>query len=134
MKLTIQQALEQASKALSENKFIEAEKIYRSILQTQPDNLDANNNLGIILHNNKDYSEAINHFKKTISIDSNFFLAYSNLGLSLKSLGKFIEAKKIFIQAINIEPNYSQAHNNLGVIFELLNISIKLLGLSLVLK
>jgi uncharacterized protein (TIGR02466 family) len=121
MKLTIQQALEQASKALSENKFIEAKKIYRSILQTQPDNLDANNNLGIILHNNKDYSEAINHFKKTISIDSNFFLAYSNLGLSLKSLGKFKEAKKIFIQAINIEPNYSQAHNNLGVIFELLN-------------
>ena len=121
MKLTIQQALEQASKMLSQNEFVKAEKIYRSILQAQPNNLDAHNNLGIILHNYKNYSEAINHFKKAILEDSNFFLAYSNLGLSYKSLGEFEEAKKIYIQAIKIEPNYSQAHNNLGVIFELLN-------------
>ena len=52
MKLTIQQALERASKAFSKNDFIEAEKIYRLILQTQPNNLDANNNLGIILIRN----------------------------------------------------------------------------------
>ena len=121
MKLTIQQAFKHASKLLNKNEFIKAEKIYRSILQTQPNNLDAINNLGIILHNYKHYSEAINYFKKAISIDANFFLAYSNLGLSLKSLGKFEEAKKIYIQAIKIEPNYSQAHNNLGVIFEFLN-------------
>tara|TARA_B100000780_G_scaffold162614_1_gene113680 strand:- start:171 stop:320 length:150 start_codon:yes stop_codon:yes gene_type:complete len=36
MRFTIQQAFEYASKLLNKNELVKAEKIYRSILQTQP--------------------------------------------------------------------------------------------------
>ena len=49
MKLTIEQALQQGVTAQKEGKLQEAERLYRSIIQSQPLHPDANHNLGILL-------------------------------------------------------------------------------------
>ena len=49
MKLTIDQALQQGVIAHKEGKLIEAENLYRSILNNQPNHPDANHNLGVLL-------------------------------------------------------------------------------------
>ena len=51
MELTIQQILDQAITFQNKGKLLEAERLYRSVLTRHFDNLDANNNLGIILQN-----------------------------------------------------------------------------------
>ena len=78
-----------SDKALKNKDYVTAKKILEKVILTNKDIPEVYNNLGIILHNYKNYSEAINHFKKAILEDSNFFLAYSNLGLSYKSLWEF---------------------------------------------
>ena len=48
MELTISEALQRGVAAHKEGKLQEAEKFYRSILQSQPQNADANHNLGVL--------------------------------------------------------------------------------------
>ena len=48
MVLTIKQVLQQSVSAHKEGKLEEAERLYRTILQSQPKHADANLNLGVI--------------------------------------------------------------------------------------
>ena len=120
VKLTIHQALSKGGEALNEGKLDNAEKMFKTILQVQPNNLDANNNLGLIFYKLGKYEEAVIRFKKAISINPNFIIAHVNLGASLKNQEKLDEAIKVYEKVIKLKPNYSQSHNNLGVILEFL--------------
>jgi len=48
MELTIDQALQQGIAAHKEGKLQDAERLYRAILQAQPNHPDANHNLGVL--------------------------------------------------------------------------------------
>ena len=48
MELTIEQGLQQGVTAHKEGKLEEAERLYRAILQSQPEHPEANHNLGVI--------------------------------------------------------------------------------------
>ena len=48
MELTIEQVLQQGITAHAEGKLQEAERLYSTILQSQPAHPDANHNLGVI--------------------------------------------------------------------------------------
>ena len=48
MELTIDQALQQGIAAHREGRLQDAERLYRSILQTDPVHPDANHNLGVL--------------------------------------------------------------------------------------
>ena len=48
MELTVDQALQQAVAAHKEGKLQEAERLYRAVLQAQPNHPDANHNLGVL--------------------------------------------------------------------------------------
>ena len=108
--ITIQQAVT----AHKEGKLEEAESLYRSILKEQPEHLDANNNLGIILKNNGRLEEAEISFKKAIEVKPDFAEAHNNLGNIITALKKINEAESSYRKAIEFKPNYTQAHYNLG--------------------
>ena len=76
MKIIFNQALI----ALQEGRLEEAEHLYRSILKEQPEHLDANNNLGIILQNSGKLEEAKEYYKKAIDIKPDFAIGHNNLG------------------------------------------------------
>ena len=48
MELTIDQALQQGIASHKEGKLQDAERLYRAILQSQPNHPDANHNLGVL--------------------------------------------------------------------------------------
>lgn len=48
MKLKIEQALELGISAHKEGKFLDAERYYKFILESQPNHPDANHNLGLL--------------------------------------------------------------------------------------
>jgi tetratricopeptide (TPR) repeat protein len=48
MELTVDQALQQGVTAHKEGKLQDAERLYRAILQAQPNHPDANHNLGVL--------------------------------------------------------------------------------------
>ena len=98
--------------------FDEAKKLYKKLLEEQPNHLDAYNNLGIIFKNSGEYENAKFCYEKAIEINPNYPEAHNNLGIIFNNLGKYHEAKTCYEKAIEIKFNYSDAHNNLGIIFK----------------
>ena len=104
----------QAVTAHREGKLEEAERLYRSILENQPTNLDANNNLGVMLYNLGRLDEAEASYRKAIELKPDYVVAHYNLGAVLKDLSRLDEAEASYRKAIELKPDYVAAHNNLG--------------------
>ena len=115
METTINQTYKQAIIFHQEGKFEEAERLYREILKTQPEHLDANNNLGIVLASRGKLKQAKEYYKKAIVLNPDFVFAYNNLGNVLKGLGELKEAEESYKKAIELKPNFTDTHYNLGI-------------------
>jgi len=79
MELTIYEALQQASAAHKEGKLQDAEKLYRVILQSQPNHPDANHNLGVLAVSVNKADVALPMFKTALQANpkiEQFWLSY----------------------------------------------------------
>ena len=111
---------EQAITFHREGKIEEAKHLYRVILKTQPEHLDANNNLGVILQYQGKLEQAKECYKKAIELKPDLSEAHNNLGFVFKEQGRLDEAEASYRKAIKLKPNYAAAHNNLvNTLFEL---------------
>ena len=99
MDLTIAQALERGVTAHKEGKLQEAEKLYRAILQSQPQHPDANHNLGLIAVGVGKVEGAIPHFKAALAANAKmeqYWLSYID---ALIKLNQMDTAKAVLEQA-----------------------------------
>ena len=99
MKVTIAQALERGVTAHKEGKLQEAEKLYRAILQSQPQHPDANHNLGLIAVGVGKVEGAIPHFKAALAANAKmeqYWLSYID---ALIKLNQIDTAKAVLEQA-----------------------------------
>ena len=95
MELTIDQALQQAVAAHKEGKLQDAERLYRSVLQAQPEHPDANHNLGVLAAAVDRPLESIALFKVAVQANpkiEQFWLSYID---ALIKAELFNEAKKV---------------------------------------
>jgi predicted Zn-dependent protease len=79
MELTIKQALQQGIAAHAEGKLKEAERLYRTILQSQPLHPDANHNLGVLAVSVNKADAALPLFKTALEANpkiEHFWLSY----------------------------------------------------------
>ena len=79
MELTINEALQQAGAALKAGKPQDAEKLYRAILQSQPNHPDANHNLGVLAVSVNKTDAALPMFKTALESNpeiEQFWLSY----------------------------------------------------------
>ena len=63
-------------------------------------------------------NEAIEAYKKCISLKPNFSDAHFNMGIALNNYGKSNEAIEAFNKAISYNPNHAEAYNNLGNVLQ----------------
>ena len=102
MDLTIDQKLEQGFRAHKDGKYFDAERLYRSVLDSIPLHPDANHNLGILaVKFNKPYA-ALPLFENAVKANKNieqFWLSYIEL---LIKLNRLYTAKKEIEQFIEI--------------------------------
>ena len=106
--------INQAITAHQEGRLEEAEQLYRSILENQPNNLIARKNLGILQFNLGRFNEAEANYRKVIELKPGYIDAHYGLGIVLKSLNKLDEAKVSYEKAIKLKPDYLEAHYNLA--------------------
>lgn len=117
MKLTTNQILQKGIAAHQKGEINEAIKFYNDILYIEPDNLDANNNLGIALIKLSKLDEAAICFKKVLNVNPDLAVVHHNLGRVLLETDKLNEAEASFIRAKEIKSDYFSAYNNLGIIY-----------------
>ena len=98
MELTIDQALQQGVEAHKEGKLQDAERLYRVILQAQPNHPDANHNLGLLAVAVGKPLEAIPLFKQAVKANpqiEQFWLSYVG---ALVKLERFDEAERVLAE------------------------------------
>ncbi len=88
--------------------------LWSDVLQSQPDDSWAHNNLGRALVDAGRVSEGVEHYRQALRINPDLPDALHNLGLILASQGRSQEAVELYQHALRIQPNHADALNSLG--------------------
>jgi len=88
--------------------------LYEKVLEIEPNNPQALNNLGVSYNNAYNYPKAIDVFQKSIKIAPNFALLYANMANSYNLLNQLDEALKLANQAIQIDPTVDYTYSVKG--------------------
>jgi type IV pilus assembly protein PilF len=105
---------------LNDNNIQPAFTELQKALELNPDDKEIHNALGVIyLTKLEDYTKAIEHFQKALSIDKSYSEAATNLGNAYANMKKFNEAIESYKIALS-NPQYKNAAmalNNLGMVY-----------------
>lgn len=90
---------------------------WRDIVIKAPEKARGHNNLGVALSEVGKYEEAIEYYKRAISLDSHYSDPWSNIAVAYSMVGKLDLAISSLHNAIKIMPYYAEAYNNLGTLY-----------------
>jgi protein O-GlcNAc transferase len=110
----IRLALESALRHHQTGDLTRAESIYKQILATDPNNVDALHLLGVIAHQSGNTNLAIKLLKRAVSHDSNQPAFYNDLGNALQLQKNFAGAVENYEKALKLKPQFIEAAMNLG--------------------
>ena len=73
-------------------------------------------NYGLALADDKKFEEAIDAYKKAVTLNPQYGLAYNNLGSAYENIDNEDAAFEAYKKAIEINPQHAEAQHNLGAI------------------
>ena len=88
---------------------------FKQALKINPENAEAYNNIGNVLHTKGDQEAAIGSYKKALKIKPDYAEAYSNMGNALNAKGDPDASISSYKQALKIKPDYAEAYYNMGI-------------------
>jgi tetratricopeptide (TPR) repeat protein len=102
------------AQAIRQGRLRDAERLCRSILESEPDRVDVHHNLGNVLCALRRPREAIVCYEKALAIDPDHVEAHNNLGKVLSALDRVEQAVPHFERALALRPHIGGLHSNLG--------------------
>ncbi len=93
-------------------------KLYKEILEIDPEYSAAYINMGTILFHQKNYELAEELYRRATVADPAYVLAYFDLGNVLDELLRPDESIAAYLQAVTLAPRYADAHYNLALAYE----------------
>ncbi|TRU06945.1 MAG: tetratricopeptide repeat protein [Microcystis sp. Msp_OC_L_20101000_S702] len=102
---TLEQLWQQGETAQAQKKYPEAERIWRQIIQLDPNSAVAFSNLCAALFRQNKLDEALIFCQKALALDPKLPETYYNLGLVLYDQKKLTEAEEMFRRAIALDDN-----------------------------
>lgn len=106
------------SGAYALERYDEAEKFLRMILNIKPGYVDAYNDLGIMLKVQNRPDEAIEVYQQALALDPDNAKLHNNLANIFKENGDFAPAESHYRHALRSDPSYVDAHRNLGMLYK----------------
>ncbi|MEG3986131.1 tetratricopeptide repeat protein [Microcoleus sp. S28C3] len=113
-KLGAEDSLKLAWEHHQAGRLLEAENLYRQIIQVQPESANVLCLLGIATRQQGKIAEAIDFYEQAIAQNPDFVEAHLNKANVLLDVGEYKRAIASYEQVIKIEPNSALAYNNLG--------------------
>jgi len=111
---TILEALTTALQHQQAGRLQAAEQIYRTILQIDPNQVDAMHLLGVIARRAGKPDEALACYRRALELKPDLAEAHYNLGVTLQDQANLAEAVACYRRALELKPGFAEAHNNLG--------------------
>jgi tetratricopeptide (TPR) repeat protein len=113
--MTTQQLMLQAEQLQAQGQLVEAERLYRQIINVAQDFHPAYHSLGLLAQKVGKHALAVDLISQAISLEGTVALYHSNLGEILRRLGRLDEAISAGRCAISLNPNNVSALYNLGL-------------------
>jgi Flp pilus assembly protein TadD len=107
----LQEAARAARNSVEQGKYRTAERQYQQILSTDPNNLGALSNLGVVYFRTGNIRAAESTLKKALAIAPNDDFVLTTLGIVHYQQSRFDDALMELRRAIDINPNSATAHN-----------------------
>lgn len=85
-------------------------ELYENVLEIEPNNWSALNNIGVAYNDTYQYKKAIECLNKSIDINNEFGLAYANRANSYNQLNEYEKAIKDADKAIKLDPKLEWAY------------------------
>lgn len=98
--------------------FGEAARLFRGVLDEDPDNALVWAHLGDTLAALDRFPEAADAYARAIALDPGDFDSHLNLGVLRANLGAPEEAARLLSRAVELQPGSGEAHFNLGIVQE----------------
>jgi tetratricopeptide (TPR) repeat protein len=111
---TLEQLWQQGETAQAQKKYQEAERIWRQIIQLDPNSAVAFSNLCAALFRQNKLDEALIFCQKALALDPKLPETYNNLGNVLYNQKKLTEAEEMYRRALALDDKYVNAYNGLG--------------------
>lgn len=108
--------LQQAWRIHQQGDLRQAETAYRFVLQNVPNHGSGWCFLGIVLHDQKRYGEAIEAYEKSLELQPDYPITLNNLGNSLRYAYEPEKADACFRRALALNPKYVNAYKNRGTL------------------
>jgi predicted TPR repeat methyltransferase len=115
--LTLEEAVSIAIQLQKNEQLVEAQELYRRVLETAPNHPQALHYSGVLAHQQGRNDEAVMLIEKSLELQPERADCYNNLGIILQSSGKLERAIEAYQRAITIDPSHANAYSNLGVLF-----------------
>lgn len=116
MTMAANDLIRQALAALQAGKAADAERLFRQVLRSDPNNLAALNLFGIVLTRIGRFDEAETHLKRALSIGAPSDATLYNYGIVLKALKRPQDAFDRFSQALALNASVPETWNNRGTV------------------
>uniref|UniRef100_UPI004047EA91 tetratricopeptide repeat protein n=1 Tax=Aliarcobacter sp. TaxID=2321116 RepID=UPI004047EA91 len=116
--MSIEVLKKEAYELYSFKEYEKAKNKYLEILQINPNNIEANLNLGVINRTLGNTQEAIKHYIEVIKNDPKNKIVYNNIGNAFKEVKNYKMAIKAYSDSLKVNPNDFNAFNNLGIVYE----------------
>jgi protein O-GlcNAc transferase len=95
--------------------YVQAEGLYRKLLEAEPENFDALHMLGIVSHEMGKSSDAERYFLKALSIDSTHPPLFHHYGLFLAKTKRYEESVAQFDQALRLFDRFAPVYCDRGI-------------------
>ena len=115
MEATAPQLFQLALQHQQSGRLHDAEACYRRMLALDPDNAEANDNLGHVLIALGRAGDAEHHYRRAIALNRGSHITFNNLGNVLLHSGRMEEAVHSYRQALALDPGVPDIHLNLGI-------------------
>ena len=94
-----------------------ANKIYLKILESDPNNFDANHLHGLVLSQKKNYVKSIDFFAKAYSQGPATCELLNNFAIAYRNLKAYSECEKLLYEALTLDKNFMNTYKNLANCF-----------------
>lgn len=102
--------------ALQRSDLASAERILRSELETHPNDSAAQGVLGVVLDQEKKFTEADAVYRRALAASPHSASLLNNFGNHLVATGKLTEARKVFLEVLALNPDQTNATVQLAAI------------------
>ena len=114
--LTLEEAVALAITLQKNEQLVEAQELYRRVLEVAPNHPHALHYAGVLAHQQGRSDEALALVERSLTLAPDQPDWHSNLGIIFQSRGQLDAAIDAYRRAIAIDSSHANAHSNLGVL------------------